>query len=178
MKPLVSRGLLVLAVVLLVPLVGQTRPVPLKEQSEEQIRAWVSGYLALDTTQQRLEALDDMVRVDAGQITYRAEGGRPRELVWTYRPLRTLDAGQRAVVEVYLNDILDRAIRNYQGGLLSEADARELMRVTRYEAGPPATRDAASRPRDRQGQPGGRQGQPGGRPAGSAVVPPVRCCPW
>jgi hypothetical protein len=126
---------LVLAVSLLAPLSGQAAPVPLVELSEALIRSRVASYLAQDTTRRQLAPLDALVRLDARQITYRAEGGVPRQLIWPYQPLVELNNVQRAIVELKLEEVLANVFGSYQGGLLTDADARRVQAVTRFSGG-------------------------------------------
>jgi hypothetical protein len=149
MKPFSERGgLVVLAVLLLVPVPGQARPVPLADLTQDLIRTRVAGYLALDTTRKKLAPLDPLVRLDPRQITYQAVGGQPRQLVWAYQPLAELNNVQRAVVDMNLEDVLVNVFGNYQGGLLTDQDAQAVLRATRLV--PAGMAPAGERPpRDR-----------------------------
>jgi len=181
MKAILQRGwMLVPALLLLVPMPGQAKPVPLAELTQDLIRTRVGGYLAQDTTRKKLAPLDQLARLDAKQITYRAEGGQPRQLTWAYEPVGELNNVQRSIVEMNLDDVLTQVFGNFEGGLLSDADAVKVFQVTRYAAargaqgaGGPAAPDQPTQPRPGAGGQGGTQGRPTQPPsaAGRPAVP-------
>ena len=114
--------------------------VPLKELTQEKLRDWASAAVkASRDDPDRAEfwkALDARIVVAADRIVYERDKGVPVRLVWECKPRRELDVEERTQAKKDLQRIFGRAIREHDGGLLSEDDARLLAIVSRFEVGP------------------------------------------
>ena len=138
MKRASFRPALLAAVVLLA--VRPAWAVPLKELTEDQVRAWASAavkaYRADPARADFWTELDALVVIDPNRIVYEQEKGVPVRLVWQVTPVRVLTEEERRRVQVRLRGLSRYVFVEHEKGLVAGPDVEVLRGVERFEIAP------------------------------------------
>ncbi len=133
-----------LAVAVLLAVRPAWAAVPLKELTQEKLRDWVSAAVKASRDDPDRAGfwtdLDALIVVRPDRIYYEHDKGVPASLYWYCPPRRELDGEESRKAMKDLTKVLHYAIREHQGGLLSEEDARlvEIVsHITISSQGPP-----------------------------------------
>lgn len=111
---------------------GQAQIVKLENLTERLLRERVASYLQKPEAQTQFTAVRGLIAVSADQIDVTPKTGKPERVVWRYQERTALSPRDRDAVARVLRDVLVQVLGNHQGGLLADADAAPVLKVTEY----------------------------------------------
>lgn len=120
---------LLVAPLLAVPLAA--KPVELKDLTQELIRGRVKEYLAHPESAQLRAGLTSVALRD-DQLFYQSAGGVPVKLEWRYGTMPNYDRAKEAQTQAAIRELLHEVLVKFEGGLLSEANAQQVLARTTF----------------------------------------------